>query len=293
VTPIPPERSSSRCPSTPAGNAKVAALVAHTLNATGLKLDEAQRGRALTHLRCVDWLEWSTVKLLHAIGSQDPEAVLELLLDRVDAARSRSSFDAVPWEPFDFDVLAGADDERYVEMLQRVRERQLDDDSMTRMVNPSLFWHLDRNVDLSLRTLHEWLTCDDLGKITAASELITGIAPGHFSRHHGDADEGWSELLARPWLIVDVLEHVRERSPETQAAARAGFARILLSSDVNRTLGEPDERSRRSHEEASRLMKILPRDAAARAFFADVVEHTSRAMEDERLDGEEHPHRLR
>ena len=270
----------------------LAGLMCQALGDSDRALDPDQLERALDKLRDIDTLEYGTVEFLAQVGEHDPSAVLAVLIDRLARSRGRTRYEPVPWHPFRREVLAGADDDAYLDLLRRVREEALASDAMVRHEVPRLFWHLDRDTDLSLQVLHEWLTCGDVAKVAAAAHLLSGIAPGRRS-HQRDELDGWQELLARPWFVIDVLEQTASKSIAIRDAARAGLADVLFSDDVHRTLGEPGKRSLCSHESATRLLSWLPVQVAARSFFTELAERSKRVLERERIDDEEYPHRLR
>jgi hypothetical protein len=168
----------------------------------------------------------------------------------------------------------------------------LSPDSHVRHHVPRLFRHLNRDIDLSLGVLHEWLVCGDPARVSAASHVLTGIAPGRRSSAR-DEDEGWKELLARPWFVVDVLERTRSDPPDVRDRARAGLEAVLFSREISRTMGEPDERTVLTKQTAETMLGLLPAGAPARSFFGDLARHCTEALEEERLDDEEFPHRLR
>jgi hypothetical protein len=270
---------------------KFAALMSLTLSEPGCRLDAVQVKRALSKLLEVDELEHATVQFLALVGERDPQAVLDLLIARLGRNPGRAAYEAVPWHRFDADLLAAADADAYAESLRRVRRAALSEDSAVRYNAPRLFWHLDRDVDLSLCVLHEWLISGDHAKVSAAAQLLEGIVPGRSRRQ--DEDEGWRELLDRPWFVIDVLGRCIDEPTEIREAIWAGFRRVLFSNEINRTIGEPDERTDLTCQLAERMAAALPAGAAARAFFEELGHYSRASLEAERVEDDEFPHRLR
>jgi hypothetical protein len=269
----------------------LAALMCLTLSQPSASLDNGQLERALSKLRDVDELKHPVVEFIAKVGEHDPSSVIAFFLDRLHRSRGRRGYEPVPWHPFDHDVLAGADEDMYLELLRRVREESLSTDGLVRSRVPRLFWHLNRDTDLSLLVLHEWLICDETPKVKAAGKMLSEIAPSCRSRVR-DEEAGWAELLGRPWFIVDVLQHAVTRPVEAATAARTSFAEVLLTQDVTRTMGQADERQLRSRDAAESLVTLLPREAVARTFFAELAKHATQMLAKERMDDEEFPHRV-
>ena len=259
---------------------------------SSVKLGAEQLTRALHQIRDVEELEYASVELLRLAGQQLPEAVCDMLLARIDASNDDGLREVIPWHPFAGDVLAGANDDLYMQFLRRVRDHALGHREAGHMLS-RLYWHLNRDADLSLLVLHEWLTSDDANKVRTAGALLGGVR--HGDHHHvadgDDPDPG--ELLRRPWYAVDVLHRVAHADAQVRAAATEALRDAMIDYEIHRTYGQPDERHVCALTIATTMVDALPRHAPARRLYVELVEHMTDQLEEERLEDAEFEHRLR
>ena len=156
-----------------------------------------------------------------------------------------------------------------------------------------LYWHLNRDANLSLLVLHEWLTSDDADEVRTAGALLAGVR--HGDRHHvADGEEpDPGELLRRPWYAVDVLHRVAHADAQIRTAATEALRDAMIDHEIHRTYGEPDARHVCVLAIATTMVGALPGHAPARRLYAELAEHMTGRLEEERLDDAEFEHRLR
>lgn len=271
-------------------NARLADLFSQTLRDEHAALSHEQVTRAFDKLTPIRELDWSAGQLLVRLGEDAPESVVEFLVRRARRG-SDPDFEPVPHEGIDGDLLSGADDEEYLRLLRQVRQAALDND-LVRHDLGGVFWQLDRDVDLCLLVLHEWLATDDDDRVAAAVALLGQMA----FRRSGTAaepDGAWLELLRRPWFIVDLVQRASRHGSGVEERVDEGLRALFSAGIWGRSMGGIDPRWQRTYDDASALAAILPQGTPAQRFFAALEAYGKRRLEADVLEDEEYGENLR
>jgi len=259
-------------------------LVDHVLSDAMDCLDEAQLEVRLQALERETHLSWSSWHFLAAVGKTRPQRVLDLLLARArsDAAGMRPAYDA----PHGADVLSGFGVEQYRDALRAVREQALRLNGLPRRNTGKLFWALDRDEELSLEVLGEWLTDADLEQVRAATHLLDPLPlsrdiPGK------DYDGGWHLLLNHAARIQTWLESAAGNSSEHSELVARALLLVMTCGMTGRGMGEADERHITTRDTAHALAAKLPAGSATRTFWTAVAAHAEREIAEDELEDEE------
>lgn len=265
-----------------AGSRNEERILAHYLGRRTTSMTEAQLQKAGERVIEQPKLDWAWAQVVIGIGARDAALALEVLLGRVQRA-DESGYDAIPYERFDQDPLAGADEQAYADALRRVRTSTSHEKSAVRDEAAVLFWHLARDVDLQLAVVLEWLHSDDDAEVRTGCRLLSRMDYGTGRRR--DEPEPWQLLLNRPWFAVMVLQGRPLDEKTTEHLTRALISAIEGFS-TGRTIGEASARATRTVEVAGPMVKVLPA-GPAQALYATLNKRAEEEMANDSLDDEE------
>lgn len=273
-------------------HAQLADYFSQTLRDEHAELSEEQMTRALEKLAPIEALDWSAGQLLVRLGEDAPARIVEFLVERARRGRE-PDFEPVPHDGIQGDLLSGADEGGYLRLLRRVRQATHDtDDAVVRHHLGSVFWQLDRDVDMCLLVLHEWLSTDTDDQVAAAAALLWQMPFGR-SRGGEEREDAWVALLRRPWFVVDLVQRAVEHGGRVQERVDEVLRAVLSAGTYGRSMGGIDPRWRRTHDDASAVARMLPQGTPAQQFFASLEAYAKRQLEDDELEDEEYGEELR
>jgi hypothetical protein len=89
------------------------------------------------------------------------------------------------------------------------------------------------------------------------------------------------------------VQRATHADAEARAAAADALRDAMLDHDIHRSYGEPDKRHVCVLAIAKTMVDALPGHAPARRLYADLLDHMTGQLQEERLDDAEFEHRLR
>lgn len=261
-----------------------ARLVDHVLSSASDDLGGAQLETRMQALTREPRLAWSSWQLLAKTGETRPQRVLDLLLARArsDDSGMRPVFDA----PRAADVLSGFDDDAYSDALRAVREQAREVKGRPRSHTGKLYWALDRNEDLSLAVLGEWLTADDMELVHVAAHLLDALPLSHVVPGK-DHDGGWHLLLSHIDVVNAWLKSASRNGSEHRDLVYDALMVVMTSGMTGRGIGTPAERYITSRKVAREAAARLPAGSTERRFWTAAAAHADREIAEDVLEDEE------
>lgn len=273
-------------------SADLADLFSQTLCEGHSPLTEEQISVTLNKLSRVRALDWSAGQLLVRLGEDVPARVVEFLVHRA-RTDDGSEFEPLPFDRIEGDLLSGAPDDEYLRLLRSVRQAAYDtEDGLVRHHLGNVFWQLDRDLDLCLLVLHEWLATDEDEHVSAAASLLWGMS---FGRTHprNEIEDAWLALLHRRWFIVDLIQRAAQVGGRVQERVEEVLRAVLTGGTFGRSLGGIDPRWQQTQRDANAMTAVLPQGTAPQRFYAWLAAYAERRLEADRLEDEEYGEELR
>jgi len=214
----------------------------------GFSADETQA--LLDRLRAVKELPYHANLFLTQTAENDPQRVVDLLLQRIRQARE-VGFVPTPFDGFQGDVLGGTEGEVRLALLRSIRDAVLEEATPEWEV-VRFFWAIGGNLNDQLLVIHEWLASSDAGRIEKGAAFVHEV--------------GWHVLLDKPLFVSDALERASAVSEEAFHQLQRAFSAAATTGEHHRTMGEPAPRDTTTLERARAIAKSLPAALAPSPF---------------------------
>ncbi len=262
-------------------------LIDHVLSEGLPSLDLDQLDARLEALKGEPQLSWSSWQLLLGVGSTHPQKTLDVLIAR--AHSETHGMRPISEARDSGDVLAGFDDTQYMDAMRAVRQATLmtDQGSVRRRLG-EVFWALDRDENMWLEALGEWLTLPDLAMVKAASRLLDPLPFAQFPDDL-DQDRGHQLLLDHADDLSCWLDAASLNGEEHAAIVREALMMVLTGGISGRTLGESDQHQLSRRELAQTAADAQPAGSLSRAFWVDIARRSEQSISEAKLEDEEFP----
>jgi hypothetical protein len=262
-------------------------LIDHVLSEGLPSLEPDQLDARLQALECEPRLSWSSWQLLLGVGSTHPQKTLDVLIARAHA--DMHGMRPISEARDSGDVLAGFDDTQYMDALRAVRQATLTtDQGSVRRTLGEVFWALDRDENMWLEALGEWLTLPDLAMVKAAARLLDPLPFAQFPDDQ-DQDRGHQLLLDHADDLSCWLDAASLNGEEHAAIVREALMMVLTGGVFGRTLGESDQHHLTRRERAQTAADARPAGSLSRAFWMDLVRRFEQSISEAKLEDEEFP----
>jgi hypothetical protein len=262
-------------------------LIDHVLSEGLSSLDADQLDARLRALECEPQLSWSSWQLLLGVGRTHPEKTLDALI--AQAHSDTPGMRPISEARDSGDVLEGFDDTQYMDALRAVRQAMLttDQGSVRRRLG-ELFWALDRDDEMWLEVLGEWLTLPDLAMVRAAARLLDPLPLAQFP-DDPDQDRGHQLLLNHAVQLSRWLDAASLNGEKHAAIVNETLMMALTGGIFGRTLGESDQHHLTRRELAQTAADARPAGSPSRAFWLDLVRRSEQSISEAKLEDEEFP----
>jgi len=264
-----------------------AELIDHVLSEGLPSLDADQLDARLQALECEPQLSWSSWQLLLGVGSAHPQKTLDVLIAR--AHSDTHGMRPISEARDSGDVLEGFDDTQYMDALRAVRQATLmtDQGSVRRRLG-EVFWALDRDENMWLKALGEWLTLPDLAMVKAAARLLDPLPFAQFPDDQ-EQDRGHQLLLDHADELSRWLDTASRNGEEHAAIVKETLTMALTGGISGRTLGESDQHHLSRRELAQTAADARPAGSFSRAFWVDIARRSEQSIYEAKLEDEEFP----
>ena len=233
----------------------------------------------LTGIRKLDDHLYGINEFLGYCSSRIPEAVVDLLLERLDIAEEKEKiagdeYQPLPYLGFHHGLRDISSSSNYKDIIRKVRYRALDPIAIDRFGLPELFAELsDGFSSACLEVLDEWIESGDVKKIQAVGSLLKGASPEFIFSH--------SEFVSK--LI--------EKSCEAGEDCHRVVTSNLCSSATNearlRMPGQPASQDVTLRDQAKELSQKFPTGSPTQRFYHSLWKHAESSIRDSLAGDEE------
>jgi len=216
-------------------------------------------------------------KFLWYCSNRVPEAVVELLIKRLDIAEGfekEKDFQPLPYLRFRHGFPGISSSSNYRDILKKVREHALNPKPHEYFWIPKLFLEISGGFSLTcIDVLREWIESEDKEKIEAVAYLLKDAPPGFVFSH--------SELTSA------LLENSYKINEDCYQNVRSELFCSAISGTRTGSPGQPMPQDVRQRDQAEEMLKKYPAGSPTYKFYYSLLKHAENEIKDQLARDEE------
>lgn len=215
-------------------------------------------------------------KFLAYAAKRDPQAVLDLLLQRIESEDTPRGRDAraLPFDGFHFPLEGLVESERYQDFLRAVRDRMQRATGMGRYYLPKLFKDISFAFSpASLQVLSEWVTSGDPTKIEVVGSIVSEASHAFVFEQIG--------------FVTALIDRALAAGNTCHRRVLSALANSAKAQSRQGVSGQPFPQDIALRDRAAALAQTLTPGTPIRRFFEGLKQYAEGEIRDQTLRDEE------